>query len=63
VVSSPLVDKLRVYAGLDVPEVWMWREGVIHVFVLEGDEYCESERSRLTPDLDLTYALAAGSQL
>ena len=53
VVSNPLVNKLAVYAGLGVPEVWQWHEGAFRVFVLAGDRYVEAERSRLVPEIDL----------
>ncbi|MGZ3421844.1 MAG: Uma2 family endonuclease, partial [Polyangiales bacterium] len=57
IVSSPLLDKLQVYAGLDVREVWVWRAGVIRAFILEGERYREAERSELLPELD--FALIA----
>jgi Uma2 family endonuclease len=57
VVSSPLIDKLQVYAGLDIREVWVWRAGVIRAHILEDDRYRESERSELLPELD--FALIA----
>ena len=57
IISSPLLDKLRVYAGLDVPEVWTFRKGAFRIFLLEGDAYRESERSELLPGLD--FALIA----
>lgn len=54
VVSSPLLDKLQVYAGLEVPEVWEWRPGgTIVVLALVGDRYERRERSGVLPDLDL----------
>lgn len=53
VVSSPLIDKLAVYAGLEIPEVWQWHEGAFHVFVLEGAGYRATERSVLLPAIDL----------
>lgn len=53
VISSPLVDKLRVYAGLGVPEVWTFRNGAFRVHVLEEERYRETDRSELLPDLDL----------
>src|SRR2546423_7095740 len=39
VVSSGLVDKLEVYAGLGVPEVWLWQHesGALAVWRLVGD--------------------------
>src|SRR5262249_18157414 len=34
VVTSPLLDKLEVYAGIGVREVWVWKNGAIEVFAL-----------------------------
>jgi Uma2 family endonuclease len=51
--TSGGIDKLEVYRGLGVGEVWFWREGVIEVNVLVGDRYERRERSALLPDLDL----------
>src|SRR5207249_8737548 len=51
--TSGGIDKLEVYRGLGVGEVWFWREGVIEVSVLTGDQYERRERSTLLPDLDL----------
>lgn len=47
------IDKLDVYRGLGVGEVWFWREGVIEISVLVDDRYERRERSVLFPDLDL----------
>jgi Uma2 family endonuclease len=47
------IDKLEVYRGLGVGEVWMWRDGVIEVYVLSGETYDRREGSTLFPDLDL----------
>jgi Uma2 family endonuclease len=54
IVTSSLVDKMAVYAGLGVPEVWTWRVGgplVIHR--LAGSTYEARERSEILPGLDL----------
>lgn len=55
VLSSGLVDKLEVYRGLAVREVWVYRTGLLEVYRLEsdGDSYRTQERSELLPDLDL----------
>lgn len=53
VIASGLVDKLSVYAGLRVPEVWVWRAGRIQVHALVGEGYEVRERSALLPELDL----------
>jgi Uma2 family endonuclease len=47
------IDKLDVYRGLGIREVWFWRNGVIEVRALTGDGYEGRERSELLPALDL----------
>ena len=51
--TSGGIDKLEVYRGLGVGEVWMWRDGVIEIHVLVGDQYERRQRSSVFPDLDL----------
>jgi Uma2 family endonuclease len=51
--TSSLVDKLEVYRGLGIREVWVWHRGEIEVNVLAGQSYERAERSALLPDLDL----------
>ena len=55
IVSSGLVDKMSVYAGLGVPEVWEWRPSAQAIVVhrLNGVEYERHDRSAALPDLDL----------
>jgi Uma2 family endonuclease len=55
IVGSPLLDKLAVYAGLNVPEVWRWRPslGRVEVLRLTNGDYEPRERSELLPELDL----------
>jgi Uma2 family endonuclease len=50
--TSGGIDKLEVYRGLGVPEVWFWKGGGLRIYVLKGDAYAETPRSRLLPDLD-----------
>ncbi len=57
VLSSGGIDKLEVYRGLDVPEVWFWEEGRLAVFQLGIDGYQAARRSRFLPDLDLEQLL------
>ncbi len=47
ILSNPLVDKLEVYAGLGVAEVWMWRAaaGAFVVHRLAGARYTVTDRS------------------
>lgn len=51
--TSGGLDKLEIYRGLGVREVWQWHENAICVFVLESGAYRERKRSRLFPKLDL----------
>jgi Uma2 family endonuclease len=51
--TSGGIDKLEVYSGLGVREVWFWREGVIEVSALTEGQYQRRGRSLLLSDLDL----------
>ena len=55
IVSSGLVDKMAVYAGLGVPEVWEWRPNsrALVVHRLTEGAYERRDRSELLPELDL----------
>jgi Uma2 family endonuclease len=52
--SNPLLDKLGVYAGLGVPEVWLFRHGAFELYWLTGDRYDRIEQSHFLPELDVT---------
>lgn len=54
VVSRAKLDKLEVYRGLGVPEVWVWRDGALRAYVLVGDRYEETVKSKTFPMLDLS---------
>lgn len=51
--TSGGLDKLDVYQGLNVREVWFWQDGTIDGHELAKDGYQRRERSALLPDLDL----------
>src|ERR1017187_6384814 len=51
--TSGGIDKLAVYAGLGVREVWIWQDASIRVFLLTGDRYEPAGKSELLPGLDL----------
>ncbi|HEU0036949.1 MAG TPA: Uma2 family endonuclease [Kofleriaceae bacterium] len=55
IVSNTLVDKMAVYAGLGVREVWTWRPETraIDVHGLVDDHYESCPMSRVLPTLDL----------
>jgi len=58
VVTHEALSKLPLYQGLEIPEVWLWRNGDLEVHVLEPDGYRRATRSRLLPDLDLALLAA-----
>jgi Uma2 family endonuclease len=51
--TSGLLDKMAVYSGLGVREVWVWRDDRIEVNVLRGTEYARVSRSEIVPAIDL----------
>jgi Uma2 family endonuclease len=51
--SRGIVDKLAIYATMQVREVWMWRGERLEVNVLGPDGYAVAPRSVLLPDLDI----------
>jgi Uma2 family endonuclease len=51
--TAPLLDELHVYDGFEVPEVWIFRDGVFSIHRRrEGGGYDRVERSGRMPDLD-----------
>jgi Uma2 family endonuclease len=53
--ASPLLDKLAVYDGLAVPEVWLLEKGELRIFERRAKGgYRRARRSRFVPDLDPT---------
>jgi Uma2 family endonuclease len=54
VITSGGIDKLEVYHGLAVPEVWFWQDNQFLVYSLQDSHYELVPRSDLLPELDLT---------
>lgn len=52
IVSQPLLDKLAVYEGIGIREVWVWEDGRFRFFTLREDGYEETTASELVPGLD-----------
>lgn len=47
------LDKLTVYQGLGIPEVWFWKKGALCIHILQGEDgYVESARSQRLPEFD-----------
>ena len=55
--TNPLLDKLDVYRGFAVPEVWVFRNAAFELYRLVNDGYERIERSGFLPELD--FALIA----
>jgi Uma2 family endonuclease len=56
------IQKLLVYAGLGVREVWFWEDDALHLHTLRGDRYEPIAASEALPGLDLE-ALARFARL
>ncbi|PSM46735.1 hypothetical protein C7Y66_23505 [Chroococcidiopsis sp. CCALA 051] len=52
VLSSGMVDKLEIYRGLGVTEVWVWESGQFTIYHLRAEEYERITTSELLPDCD-----------
>ncbi len=55
VVSSALLDKLDVYAGLGIGEVWVLKDEVLQVYRLSSGAYLVQSTSDCLPGLDLAH--------
>jgi Uma2 family endonuclease len=52
--SSGGIDKLDFFRPLEVPEVWVWQDGALHVFAFRNGDYERVAASRFLPGLDLS---------
>lgn len=53
VITSGTVDKLEIYRGLEVAEVWQWQAGRFSIYHLRSTGYELIQASELLPDLDI----------
>jgi Uma2 family endonuclease len=53
IATSPLLDKLEVYRGLGVREVWVYRNGGFALHALRDDRYELIAASEIFPEVDL----------
>lgn len=51
--SSGGLDKLDFYRPLQIPEVWVWEDGALHVHAFRDGDYVPVRESRFLPGLDL----------
>jgi Uma2 family endonuclease len=52
VVSSGGIDKLPIYEGLGVPEVWFWQDSKFSLYRLSAPGYIATDHSEFLPGLD-----------
>lgn len=52
VLTSGGLDKLAIYAGLGVREVWMWRSERFELHALQGERYVVVDLSAVVPGID-----------
>jgi len=65
--TSGGMDKLNLWAGLGVPELWLWQNGTLHFFHLKKDRYVPVDDSRFLPGFPVrmmtdALAIANGSE-
>lgn len=51
-ITSGAIDKLAVYQGLGVTEVWFWQNNQFILYRLQKEAYQQISRSEFLPDLD-----------
>lgn len=54
VVTTPLIDRLDVYHGLGIRELWLWKRDAITILSLRGDQYSTIETSEIIPEIYFT---------
>lgn len=54
ILSRGVLDRLAIYEGLGVPEVWIWRRGGFEIYRLTRTGYHRRVRSEMIPELDFT---------
>lgn len=53
IVTSDSIDKLEVYRGLGIPEVWFWEDRQLSLYHLQEEKYELINRSEFLPELDI----------
>jgi Uma2 family endonuclease len=57
--TSGGMDKLALWAGLGVPELWLWQNDSLHFFHLTGDRYAPANDSQFLPGFPVPLVTAA----
>jgi Uma2 family endonuclease len=51
--TSGGIDKLEVYKGLEIPEVWFWEGETLRLYRFQNGEYQQINRSIVLPNLEI----------
>ncbi|MGB5768959.1 MAG: Uma2 family endonuclease, partial [Crocosphaera sp.] len=47
------ITDVEAYQCLKIPELWIYRQESLKIYLLQGDSYQDSEKSRLFPDINI----------
>lgn len=61
-ITKSAINKLRMFASMEIPEVWRYDGKVLSIGVLQSDRYSESELSRVLPGFPVALASELLSQ-
>ena len=53
IMTSGSLDKLAVYSGLGIPEVWFWQDKHLAIYGLQSGRYHLTKHSTVLPELDI----------
>jgi Uma2 family endonuclease len=53
IVTSGSIEILEIYRRIGIPEVWIWEDGFLTIYVLNNQEYNKLNQSQLLPELDI----------
>ncbi|WP_339328000.1 Uma2 family endonuclease [Anabaena lutea] len=54
-VKSKSLNRFSIYSRLAVPEIWCYDFGELKIYLLQNEEYVESEKSLVFPSLEIRY--------
>ncbi len=65
-IFSPSINRFPIYAEFKVPEIWLYADDEVKIYVFDGRKYLESDKSRTFPEVTselLTRLLAESETL
>jgi Uma2 family endonuclease len=52
-VTNKSLNRFSIYARLGVPEIWCYDSGELKIYLLQDEEYIESAKSLVFPNLEI----------